>query len=76
MRDLGESISLSTDLGNWVQTFTQQTTRQGQVGMLDGLIEKWANTADMMSLKQQADALASQGVTLTYSLGGLFPGSY
>ena len=31
VRDLDEAVSLSTDLGNWVQTYTQQTTRQGQI---------------------------------------------
>ena len=39
--------------------------------MLDGFIEKWANTADFISLKSQADALASSGVKLTYNLEGL-----
>jgi len=57
VRDLSEAISLSTDLGNWVQNYTQQTTRQGQVDKLDGFIEKWANTADLKPLKAQADAL-------------------
>ena len=71
VRDLSEAISLSTDLGNWVQIYTQQTTRQGQIEMLDGFIEKWANTADFISLKSQADALASSGVKLTYNLAGL-----
>jgi Ca2+-binding RTX toxin-like protein len=71
VRDLSEAISLSTDLGNWVQLYTQQTTRQGQIEMLDGFIEKWANTADFISLKAQADALASSGVKLTYNLAGL-----
>ena len=56
-RDLNEAISLSTDLGNWVQTYTQQTTRQGQIDKLDGFIEKWANTADLKSLRAQADSL-------------------
>jgi hypothetical protein len=27
VRDLSEAISLSTDLGNWMQIYTQQTTR-------------------------------------------------
>jgi len=51
VRDLGEAISLSADLGNWVQTYTQQTTRQGQIDQLDGFINKWADTADLKSLK-------------------------
>ncbi|WP_265655840.1 calcium-binding protein, partial [Verminephrobacter aporrectodeae] len=75
VRDLSEAISLSTELGNWVQTYTQQTTRQGQIDKLDGFIEKWANTADLKSLKAQADALSSNGVTLTYNLAGLTAGT-
>ncbi|MFN7881487.1 MAG: calcium-binding protein, partial [bacterium] len=75
VRDLNEAISLSTDLGNWVQTYTQQTTRQGQIDKLDGFIEKWANTADLKSLKAQADALTGSGVKLTYNLAGLTTGT-
>ena len=75
VRDLNEAISLSTDLGNWVQTYTQQTTRQGQIGLLDGLIEKWANTADLKSLKAQADGLSANSVMLTYNLAGLTAGT-
>ena len=75
VRDLNEAISLSTDLGNWVQSYTQQTTRQGQIDKLDGFIEKWANTADLKSLKAQADALTGSGVKLTYSLAGLTAGT-
>lgn len=71
VRDLSEAISLSSDLGNWVQTYTLQTTRQGQIDKLDGFIEKWADTADLKSLKVQADALTSSGVNLTYKLEGL-----
>ena len=75
VRDLNEAISLSTDLGNWAQTYTQQTTRQGQIDKLDGFIEKWANTADLKPLKAQADALANSGVKLTYDFAGLTPGT-
>jgi hypothetical protein len=39
VRDLSEAVSLSSDLGNWVQTYTQQTSRQGQIDKLDGFIE-------------------------------------
>lgn len=75
VRDLNEAISLSTDLGNWVQTYTQQTTRQGQIDKLDSFIEKWANTADLTPLKAQADALTGSGVKLTYRLAGLTAGT-
>jgi Ca2+-binding RTX toxin-like protein len=75
VRDLSEAISLSIDLGNWVQAYTQQTTRQGQIDKLDGFIEMWANTSDLKSLKVQADALAGSGVKLTYNLAGLTVGT-
>jgi hypothetical protein len=75
VRDLSEAISLSADLGNWVQTYTLQTTRQGQIDKLDGFIEKWANTSDLKSLKEQAQTMAGSGVTLTYALGGLTAGT-
>jgi len=75
VRDLNEAISLSPDLGNWVKTYTQQTTRQGQIDKLDGFIEKWANTADLKSLKAQADALTGSGVKMTYNLAGLAAGT-
>ncbi|MBB3122325.1 calcium-binding protein, partial [Pseudoduganella violacea] len=75
VRDLSEAVSLSSDLGNWVQGYLQQTTRQGQLDRLDGFIEKWAATAGLKSLKAQADALAPSGVKLNYNLGGLAAGS-
>ncbi|WP_265257313.1 calcium-binding protein [Verminephrobacter aporrectodeae] len=74
VRDLSEAISLSTELGHWVQTYAQQTTYQGQIDKLDGFIEKWADTADLKPLKAQANALSSNGVTLTYKLAGLSAG--
>ncbi|MEO5340557.1 MAG: putative Ig domain-containing protein [Magnetococcus sp. MYC-9] len=75
VRDLSEAISLSTELGDWMQLYTQQTTRQGQISMLDGCIEKWANTADLQPLKAQADALSAHGVVLNYRLAGLTAGT-
>ncbi|MDI9335496.1 MAG: hypothetical protein QM520_00465 [Gammaproteobacteria bacterium] len=71
VRDLGEAISLSTDLGNWVQTYIESTTRQGQIDQLDGFIDRWADTADMKPLKAQATALSASGVSLTYNLAGM-----
>ncbi len=38
-------------------------------------MEKWANTSDMQSLQAQAGALRSKGVTVTYVLSGLNPGT-
>lgn len=75
VRDLNEAISLSTDLAETVASYTQQTTRQDQINQLDRFIDQWANTSEMKSLKEQANALASSGVSLTYQLAGLTPGS-
>ncbi|MFZ6800379.1 calcium-binding protein [Undibacterium sp. Di24W] len=75
VRNLREAMSLSPDLTNWVQGYTQQTTRQAQIDRLDSFIEKWANTSKLKSLKAQADSLSGVGVTLTYNLGGLTAGT-
>jgi Ca2+-binding RTX toxin-like protein len=75
VRDLSEAISLSSTLGDYVQTYSEQTTRDAQISRLDGFIEQWANTSSMKSLKAQADALAGNGVSLTYNLAGLTAGS-
>ncbi|MBY0345420.1 MAG: hypothetical protein K2P98_00960, partial [Neisseriaceae bacterium] len=75
VRDLNEAISLSPELGDLVANYAQQTTRSGQVGLLNELMDKWVVTSDMKSLKEQADALASSGVTLTYYLEGLTIGT-
>jgi Ca2+-binding RTX toxin-like protein len=73
VRDLSEAISLSPDLGDWIADYLKQTTRSAQIDRLDGLLERWANTSDLIPLKQQADSLSEKGVKLTYSLEGLAP---
>ncbi|WP_211442385.1 calcium-binding protein [Collimonas humicola] len=75
VRDLSEAISLSPSLGNLVQDYTQQATRQAQLDLLGSFIEEWADTSDLKSLKMQADALSDQGVKLTYNLAGLTTGT-
>jgi hypothetical protein len=44
VRDLREAMSLSPDLAQWVQTYSVQSSRAGQVDLLDGLIQRWADT--------------------------------
>jgi hypothetical protein len=73
VRDLREAMSFSPDLAQWVQTYSVQTSRMGQIDLLDGFIQRWADTSLMKSLKEQAQALADSGVSLTYHLGGLEP---
>jgi hypothetical protein len=75
VRDLPEAISRSPELGRLVESYLRVTTRQGQLELLDGLLEKWADTSNMKSLKAQAEALAGTGVNLSYSLAGLAPGT-
>ncbi|MDB0568963.1 calcium-binding protein [Ralstonia solanacearum] len=75
VRDLNEAISVSDDLGSFLQTYIQKNTRQAQIDQLDGFIERWADTSDMKSLRGQADALAASGVELTYNLAGLTAGT-
>ncbi|MBF0308389.1 MAG: peptidoglycan DD-metalloendopeptidase family protein, partial [Magnetococcales bacterium] len=75
VRDLSEAISLSPQLGNLVQSYTQETARQGQIDLLDSFIEQWADTSDMPSLKAQAEALSGSGVSLSYILAGIPAGT-
>ena len=46
-------------------------TRQGQMDLLDGLVQRWADSSTMKSLKAQADAMPASGPKLSYSLAGL-----
>lgn len=42
VRDLQEAISLSPAFGNLVTTYMQQTTRDGQIALLDNFMTQWA----------------------------------
>lgn len=75
VRDLRDAISQSPELGDLVQSYATQTTRDGQIALLDQFIQKWASTSSMLSLQDQAGSLAAQGVQLNYSLAGLSTGS-
>ncbi|WP_181259230.1 calcium-binding protein [Pseudoduganella armeniaca] len=75
VRDLDEAISLAPTLGKLVESYVGQTSRAGQVALLDSLIGQWAATSDMKSLKAQAEALSASGVKVTYQLGGLTAGT-
>ena len=54
VRDLNEAISLSPALGTLVENYAAQTTRQGQVALLDTFMDLWTDTSTMQSLQQQA----------------------
>ncbi|MDO8299394.1 calcium-binding protein [Lacisediminimonas sp.] len=71
VRDLREAASLSPELSEALHGYAIESTRDAQLARLDDLIAQWANTSDMLSLKMQADALAAQGVTLSYDLPSL-----
>lgn len=68
IRDLREAMSLSSELAQRVQGYTELTSRQAQLEALDSLIKAWADTSDMPSLQAQASALSAQGVRLTYGV--------
>ncbi len=74
VRDLREASSLSPDLADCVRDYTSVTTRQGQIDMLDEMMEKWAATSELKPLRQQAEALAAEGVTLTYVIDRMSEG--
>ena len=71
VRNLNEAVSLSPVLANTVLAYASQQTRAGQMDLLDALVEQWADSSDMKSLKQQAEALSGSGVSLVYQLAGL-----
>jgi len=75
VRDLSEAASLSPALVNMVQTYASQQTRAEQIALLDVLVEQWADSSGMKSLKQQAEALSGSGVSLIYQLAGLTQGT-
>lgn len=75
VRDLNEAVSLSPALANTVQNYASQQTRAGQMGLVDSLVEQWADSSNMKSLKQQAEALSGSGVSLVYQLAGLTQGT-
>lgn len=75
VRDLREAASLVPALADKVQQYLQIGERAAQLQALDGLVQAWADSSSMLSLQQQAQALAAQGVSLHYTLGGLSAGS-
>ncbi|WP_338847350.1 calcium-binding protein [Massilia sp. W12] len=75
VRDLNQAVSLSPELGNLLTSYLQQSTRADEIAMLDNLVEKWADTSSMSSLRAQAQSLSANGVTLTYQLDGMTAGS-
>lgn len=75
VRNLSEAISLSGELGYVVWTYTQATTRNEQIQMLDDLVTRWAGTSTFKSLQEQATDLAASGVRVVYNLQGLTVGS-
>ena len=55
VRDLWEAASLSTDLRGVLEQFSQATTRAEQLGLIDQLLLKWAETAGMDSMEERAN---------------------
>lgn len=75
VRNLSEAVSLSAPLAEAMQTYAKQTLASAQLNLLDTVLERWADTSDMKSLRQQAADLASQGVSVTYRLAGIGAGT-
>ena len=75
VRNLRESISLSPRLGDFVQIYSNVTTRSLQIDYLDQFIQLWADTSDMKSYRQQALDLSESGVSLSYHLATYLPGN-
>jgi hypothetical protein len=59
VRYLREAMSLSEGLTQWVQTYAGQSTRQGQVDLIEGLMQRWADTSQMKPPKVHAEVLGA-----------------
>lgn len=57
VRDLHEAASQSIDLKNVLSQFSQATTRQGQLALIDQLLDEWAETASFtQTLNERAES--------------------
>ncbi|RZI41391.1 calcium-binding protein [Herbaspirillum sp. HC18] len=71
VRDLHEAASQSVDLKNVLTEFSQGTTRQEQMALLDTILLHWANTSGMIaSLKQRVDAISGLFNSVLYAQFG------
>ncbi|MFO1257780.1 MAG: calcium-binding protein [Gammaproteobacteria bacterium] len=68
IRDLREAMTLSPKLLQIVKQYSDCTTRESQIELLDELIEEWAKTSELKSLKIQVELLSSNDATISYHL--------
>ncbi|MEJ2611520.1 MAG: hypothetical protein P8179_15910, partial [Candidatus Thiodiazotropha sp.] len=54
VRNLRQAASLSGDLANLLEIFSETHIHSEQAAVMDGLIEAWASTSDMSSMTQRA----------------------
>ncbi|MBU0484382.1 MAG: hypothetical protein KKB30_07710, partial [Proteobacteria bacterium] len=64
LRDLREATSLSTGLTNLLTQYSQATTRQEQMAMLDGLVGMWAHTGGMATMTARFGGYTVQWETI------------
>ncbi|MFA9461538.1 hypothetical protein [Thiohalorhabdus methylotrophus] len=70
VRDLREAASLSSELASVVADYAAAPTKADQEKQLDGLLDRWADTAEAPSSLEQAD---SEGYELVYLPPGQRP---
>lgn len=76
VRDLWEAASLSSDLQSVLTNYASQTTRQGQMNLIDQLIASWGETSGMQTTAQRfplpQSAFDIFGYILSYKIGDLW----
>lgn len=71
VRSLREAASLSSGLATLLADFASESTRDGQMALIDDIVDAWANTSEMATTFGGAYA----GHTLTVDMEGIVGGS-
>ncbi|QEO78810.1 calcium-binding protein [Pseudomonas brassicacearum] len=62
VRDLVEAATLSPELLSELKTYSQATSREQQLSLIDGLLESWSATSDSKMLQERIEGLSGEGV--------------
>jgi hypothetical protein len=67
-RDLDEAATLSPELANLLTQFTQATTRDAQMALIDSIITAWAKSSDYWATLEQ-ELGGTVAINMDYSAG-------
>ncbi|SFT04980.1 MULTISPECIES: calcium-binding protein, partial [unclassified Pseudomonas] len=62
VRDLAEAATLSPELLAKLKEYSQATSREQQLSLMDALLESWSVTSDSKNLQERIEGLAGGGV--------------